>query len=119
MRPPKPIEAEAFHLASSFALIPAKRIHKIEFVHLRELLPDYLALSEKLEALSVHITHELNLEYREITRLVVCMATYVDIAIAAQAHPQQVWDMLAYMHLMVRKGYKYGGAGWLKYNAIF
>ena len=110
-------------MASSFAPIPAKlvkRIHKMEYVDLRELLPDNLALSEKLEALPVHATHGLNPEHREITKIVTwvsCMATY--IAIAAQAHPLRVRDMLAYMRLMVREGHKHRGTGWLKYDAIF
>ena len=121
--PPKTGDGEPFHLASSFAPIPAKlvkRIQKLEYVDLRELLPDNLALSEKLEALPARSALAPTPEHREITKIVTwvsCLASY--IAIVAQTHPERVCDMLAYMRLMVREGHKHGGTGWLKYDCIF
>ena len=46
-----------FHLASSVPPIPAKLVRKIqalEFVEMRDLLPDNIALAERLEALPSH-----------------------------------------------------------------
>jgi hypothetical protein len=86
-------------------------------VDLLELLPDNIALSEKLEAIPTQASHTINPEHREITKIVTwvsAMATY--IIIAAQKHPARVQDMLAYMRLNVREGYKHGGTGLLKYD---
>ena len=44
-------------------------------------------------------------------------ATYV--AIVAEAHPGRVGDMLAYLRLIVREASKFGGNGWLTYDAVF
>ena len=44
-------------------------------------------------------------------------ATYV--AIVAEAHPERVGDMLAYMRLIVWEASKFGGTGWLTYDAVF
>ena len=43
-------------------------------------------------------------------------ATY--IAVVAQVHPDQVADMLAYMHLIIREAHKYGGNGWLTCDMV-
>ena len=118
-----PAEGAPFHLASSFAPIPAKlvkRIQSLEYVDLRELLPDNLALSEKLDALPARASQSTNPEQREITKIVTwvsCFSTYA--AIVAQKHPERTRDMMAYMRLMVREGHKHGGTGWLKYDCIF
>ena len=44
-------------------------------------------------------------------------ATYV--AIVATAHPERVGNILAYLHLVVREASKFGGDGWLTYDAVF
>ena len=41
------------------------------------------------------------------------------IAIVAEAHPERVCDMLAYMRLVVREASKFGGTGWLTYDSVF
>ena len=117
------MEGEPFHLASSFAPIPAKlarRIQRLEYVDLRELLPDNMALAKKLDALPGHANQPTTPEQREITKIVTwvsCFSTYV--AVVAQVHPQRIRDMMAYMRLMVREAHKHGGTGWLKYDKIF
>ena len=87
---------------------------------LRELLPDNLALSEKLGVPPARSAHAPNLEHREINKImtwVSCLASY--ITIIAQTHPERLCDMLAYVRLMVRESHKLGGTGWLKYDCIF
>ena len=44
-------------------------------------------------------------------------STYV--AIVAEAHPERVGDMLAYIRLIIREASKFGGNGWLTYDSVF
>ena len=87
---------------------------------MRDLLPDNIALAERLEALPSHRTPTSSPETREVGALatwVTAFATY--IVIVAVAHPGRVRDMLAYMRLVVREAQKFGGTGWLTYDQVF
>ena len=113
-----------FRMASSLPPVPPKLVRKIqalEFVEMRELLPDNLAPVERLEALPVHMGQSArNPEQREIASLhtwTSSFATYV--AVLSQAHPSRVVDMLAYMRIIIREAHKHGGMGWLTYDAVF
>lgn len=112
-----------FHLASSFSPIPgklARKIQALEFVEMRDLLPDNIALAERLEALPSHRSPSKAPETREVGALatwVTAFATY--IAIVSAAHPHRIRDMLAYMRLLVREAKKYGGTGWITYDQVF
>ena len=113
-----------FRMASSLPPVPPKLVRKIqalEFVEMRELLPDNLALIERLEALPVRMGQSARSpEQREIASLhtwTSSFATYV--AVLSQAHPARVVDMLAYMRLIIREAHKHGGMGWLTYDAVF
>ena len=48
-----------------------------------------------------------------------CRPLRTYIAIVAEAHPERVRDMLAYMRLVVREAGKFSGTGWLTYDSIF
>ena len=113
-----------FRMASSLPPVPAKLVRHIqagEFVEMRDLLPDNLALAERLEALPARPGQPSKAsEQREIGSLVTwvsCFATYV--AIVSEVHPEHVVDMLAYLRLVVREANRYGGNGWLTYDAVF
>lgn len=54
---------------------------------------------------------------RALLTWVSSFATY--IAIVAEAHPEWVADMLAYMRLVIREASKFGGTGWLTYDSVF
>ena len=88
---------------------------------MRELLPDNLALAERLETLPGPASQVgRNSEQREIASLltwVSCFATYV--AIVAEVHPGRVRAMLAYMRLVVGEAHKHGGQGWPTYDSVF
>ena len=90
---------------------------------MRELLPDNLALTERLAALPQGLAPPKPPGEREITgdkallTWVSSFATYV--AIVAEAHPSRVGDMLAYLRLIVREAGKFGGNGWLTYDSVF
>ena len=94
-----------------------KRIQAMEFVEMRELLPDNIAFAEKLAVLPTGMAMQKMLGEREIggdralLTWVSSFATYT--AIVAQAHPERVTDMLAYMRIIIREASKFGGTGWL------
>ena len=121
--PITPQAESGFSLASSFAPIPNKLVKKIqalEFVEMQELLPDNIALAERLEALPLHATHSSSPETREVGALFTWVsAFYTYVAVVAAAHPDRVRDMLAYMRLLTREAQKYGGSGWLIYDQVF
>ena len=118
-----PTKITPFKLASCLNPIPAKlvsRIQALQFVDMRELLSDNVALSEHLTTLPPTLGSHKHPEQREDsfpTTWVSSFATYV--AIVAQAHPNRVKDMLAYMHLIIREATKFGSLGWMKYDAVF
>lgn len=116
----------AYKVAGSIVPIPGKlvsRIQALEYVDMRELLPDNLALAERLAALPQGLAPSKHPGEREIAgekalmTWVSSFSTYV--AIVAEAHPARVGDMLAYMRLIVREASKFGGNGWLTYDAVF
>ena len=90
---------------------------------MRELLPDNIAMAERLAALPQGLAPSKPPGEREIAgdralaTWVSSFATYV--AIVAQAHPERVGDMLAYLRLIVREASKFGGNGWLTYDTVF
>lgn len=111
---------------SSIAPIPAKltkKIRALEFVEMRELLPDNIAMAERLAALPSSVTHAKPPSEREIggdKALITWVASFCTyVAIVAEAHPERVVDMLAYMRLLIREAGKFGGTGWLTYDSVF
>ena len=112
-----------FRFASSLAPIPAKLVQQIqalEFVEMRELLPDNVALAEHLAALQPSLGTPKQPEQREVDSLMTWVSSFSTyVAIIAQAHPHRVLDMLAYMRLIIREATKYGGNGWLTYDSVF
>ena len=131
---PKPAVTEAkateptvplpFCLASCLPPVPAKlvkRIQALEFVEMRELLPDNMALAERLEALPLRMGPVAKqAEQREVGSLMTRVSSFTTyVAIVAEVHPQRVRDMLAYMRLIIREAHKHGGQGWLTYDAVF
>lgn len=122
---PRPKPA-SYKVANSIVPIPAKlvkRIQALEYVDMRELLPDNIALSERLAALPPGLAppkppgeREIGGE-RALVTWVSSFSTYV--AIVAEAHPERVGDMLAYIRLVIREASKFGGMGWLTYDPVF
>ena len=106
--------------------IPGKlvaRIQALEYVDMQELLPDNLALAERLAALPQGLAPPKPPGEREIAgdrALLTWVSTFATyMAIVAEAHPTRVGDMLVYMRLLIREAGKFGGNGWLTYDAVF
>lgn len=90
---------------------------------MRELLPDNIALAERLAALPSGLAQTKTPTEREIggeRALLTWVSSFSSyIAIVAEAHPERVADMLAYMRLVTREASKFGGTGWLTYDSVF
>ena len=120
---PPSLIATPFKLANCLAPIPEKlvaRIQALQFVEMRELLPDNVALAERLAALLQGLGPHKQPEQQEVGSLTTWAASFATyIAIVAQICPNRVWDMLAYMRIIIREARKFGGHGWLTYDAVF
>ena len=121
--PSTPLLAAPFKLACSFYPILTKLVHKIqalEFVEMRELLPDSTTLGECLQALPNQPHASKMPETREINSLPTWTSAFAPyVAVISTVHPTRVKDMLAYMHLIIHEAIKYGGSGWATYDQVF
>jgi hypothetical protein len=96
-----------------------KRIQASEYVAMRNLLPDNIALAALPSGLAPPRPpgeREIGGDQALLT-WVSSFATYV--AIVAEAYPKRVGDMLAYLRLIVREAGKFGGNGWLIHDSAF
>lgn len=118
-----PPAAGPFVFSRSSPPVPAKmvsRIQALQFVEMRELLPDNIALAERLATLPQHSFQTQPTSQREVSSIcswTCAFATYV--AVLAQAHPELVVSRLAYMRNLVREATRFGGEGWRTYDYVF
>ena len=125
--PPLPV-AQSLGLILSPALqpIPARLVRRIqsgEFVEMRDLLSDNVALHDQLEAvhgplLAAHTPASLRPRLREVPSLVswvFCFTAYM----AVQTRDPVTRDQLAYCRLIIREALRHGGMGWLDYDRYF
>ena len=113
-------------LSSSSQPIPARLTRRImagEFVEMRELLCDNIALHDQLESIhgslqTMATPGALRARMREVPSLsswVYCFAAYI----AVRTTDPLVRDMLAYMRIIVRESLRHGGGGWQEYDRNF
>ena len=94
-----------------------QRIRSGEFVEMRNLLADNIALHDQLEDLHGHTT-SLNPRLREVPSLaswVYCFAAYM----AVRTEDLRTRDMLAYCRMIIREAIRHGGSGWQEYDRTF
>jgi hypothetical protein len=103
--------------------VPERLVRKIqagEFVEMRELLADNIALHDRASELQGatiphqalrHQTHEVP----SLTPWIYCFAAYVAVRTCDPA----VRDMLAYARLVIREALRHGGNGWQEYDRSF
>ncbi len=89
---------------------------------MRELLPDNIALAERLTALPQHHPrqgegHPAQREVSSLTSWVCAFSTYV--AVLSLAEPELIVSRLAYMRNQVREANQFGGEGWRTYDYVF
>ena len=99
-----------------------QRIQSGQFVEMRDLLGDNIALLNQLSSLHGTMTLPLGTvnrtRLREVPSLVswlYCFIAYV----AVRTGDQNIRDMLAYARLVIREALRHGGAGWLEYDRVF
>ena len=113
-------------LSPALQPIPARLVRRIrsnEFIEMRDLLTDNIALHEQLEAihgplLNVATPGALRPRLREVPSLiswVFCFVAYI----AVQTEDEATRDMLAYCRLIIREGLRHGGQGWQEYDRGF
>lgn len=116
----------ALSLSPASEPFPAKLVDRIrsgQFVEMRDLLADNMALLQQLDTLNVPcalpaIPGHLKPHLREITSLpswMYCFLAY--IAILAPDQPTR--DRLAYARLIVKEALRHGGTGWMAYDRVF
>ena len=125
--PTKPI-SRPFILSRNSTPVPAKLVAKIaslQFVDMRELLPDNIALAERLAALPQHLqVVRANNPQLDSQREVASIASWswaftTYVAIISQAHPNLTISRLAYMRNILREANRLGGSGWRTYDYVF
>ena len=123
---PPTTAASGMILSSSIEPIPPRLVQRIQsgqFVEMRELLSDNLALFQQMETLHGQASWSLappshRPRTREVPSLVswlFCFITYV----AVKTTDPITKDMLAYCHLIIREALRHGGTGWQEYDRIF
>ena len=99
-----------------------QRIQSGQFVEMRDLLADNIALLNQLS--SLHGTVPLPLttvnrtRLREVPSLVswlYCFNAYV----AVRTSDPSTRDMLTYSRLLIREALRHGGSGWMEYDRVF
>ena len=111
-----------------FSPIPLRLVQRnqaLQYVDMKELLPDNIGLLRHLQAPDspnalVPLASSSRPRLREVNSLLswtLCFTTY--IAVLVESHPGVVRSRWAYFALIVAEARRNGGDGWQSYNAIF
>lgn len=119
---PKQLGAGAVVLSSALPPIGAKLVQKIrsdQYVAMKELMADNMALHSQLEDLPVQATGSSRLHrLREVDSPLTwafCFLAYV----AVRTTDDATRDLLSYARLIIREAQCHGGSGWLEYDKWF
>ena len=121
-----PPSASGFSLSPASQPFPQKLVDKVrsgQFVEMRDLLADNMALMQQVEAFSSHCTVPalpgvLKPRLREVSSLaswMYCFLAYV----AMRAPDQETRNFLAYARLLIREAGRHGGSAWIDYDRVF
>ena len=125
-QPQAPSQREGMILASALQPVPARLVRRIragEFVEMRDLLSDNVALHDQLEAIQGPLVNAvtpgtLRPRVREVPSLiswVFCYLAYV----AVRVNDDAARDLITYCRLIVREALRHGGQGWQEYDRSF
>ena len=124
--PPPPTSTPSFVLSKASAPIPGKLVAKVQslqFIEMRELLPDNITLLERLAALpnTSALSHSKRCTpQREVSSLLTWVCAFTTyIAIMAEVRPNLIKSRLAYMRNIVREASRFGGDGWKTHDYVF
>ena len=96
------------------------RIQSGQFVEMRDLLADNIALLSQLSSLQG--TLPLNTANRTTLREVPSLVSWLycfNAYVAVRTTDQLTRDMLSYSRLLIREALRHGGVGWLEYDRVF
>ena len=104
---------------------PSKLVDKVrsrQFVEMRELLADNIALLRQLEAVHgyspLHALGSARPRLREVTSIPTWCYTFLGYMAILTTDPA-TRDQLAYARLVIREALRHGGSGWLDYDRAF
>lgn len=120
------VQHEGLILSSALQPIPGRLVRRIrsgEFVEMRDLLSDNVALHEQLESIqgpliSAVTPAGLRPRVREVPSLiswVFCYLAYV----AVRTNDEPTRDLITYCRLIIREALRHGGQGWQEYDRSF
>ena len=138
MTPPTNVDGPSHHLLGQVPApnglilspmtepIGPKLVHRIrsgQFVEMRELLPDNMALHQNLEAMHGHLPfHSMSGSVRprfwEVASpltWITCFLTYLAVSTADDC----TRDQLCYARLLLQEASRHGGSGWMEYDRVF
>ena len=122
---PHPSSTSGLVLSPAAEPFPRKLVDKVnsgQFVEMRELMADNIALLHQLEAMHgyspLHLAGVARPRLRDVSSLTswcYCFLGYIAIRTADPT----TRDQLAYARLIIREALRHGGAGWLDYDRAF
>ena len=126
LAPMAPRAPDGLILSPTMEPIPSKMVQRIQsgqFVEMRELLPDNVALCQHLESMHGHLPfHSLSghtrPRFREISTplsWINCFLTYL----AVRTQDTATRDQLMYSRLVLQEAARHGGMGWIEYYRVF
>ena len=121
-----PGQFQGMILSPALQPIPARLVRRIqagEFIEMRDLLTDNIALHDQLEAVQGPLYNAatpgaLRARLREVPSLiswVFCFTAYM----AVRTQDEATRDMLTYCRLVIREALRHGGQGWQEYDRNF
>ena len=117
--------SQAVRLSSTFSPLPAKLVTKIQagqFIEMKELLVDNIALQRQLDAIQAQPAYQLPAAARPRMRDIDSPLTwaYCFLAYAAiRTTDASIRNLLTYGRLIIRESQRHGGVGWLEYDKVF
>ncbi len=120
----KPLLSSPFLLSKNCCPVPGKivaNIESLQFVDMRELLPDNIALSERLATLLQFArAQQHSFGQRDISSITSWACAFVTyIAVLAQKSTELIPSRLAYLRNIMREAYRTVGEGWRTYDYVF
>ena len=116
------VPAQGLMLSPATEPLPRKIVDKIragQFVEMRELLADNIALLSHLDSIQGPLAIGTSRpRLREVTNLITWCYCFMGF-MAVATSDKKTRDQLAYARLLIREAQRHGGQGWLDYDHAF
>ena len=95
-----------------------KRIMDLEYIDMRELLPDFWGTTEENTPCCSH--NRCNSRKRPITDILMWLECYSSlVSVLATQHPQYMGHFMAYQRTIIRAHRSFVGEGWITYDSSY